>query len=147
MRPANRPAHRAIAFLHPELDREHGEGGLVLSSSGALEMTSGAAAIRQSLLVLLSTQPGERVMRPEYGCELNRLPFSPNDDTTAGLAMHHVRRAIARFEPRIKIVSLDAGPHPDHAALLEIRLEYRLRSSGERASLAFALDLSAGGAR
>ena len=43
-------------------------------------------SIRQAILLLFSTRPGERVMRPDYGCDIHRLVFSPNDDTTAGLA-------------------------------------------------------------
>ena len=44
-------------------------------------------------------------MRPDYGCELHRLVFSPNDDTTAGLAIHYVRRALERWEPRVEVLS------------------------------------------
>jgi phage baseplate assembly protein W len=122
-------------------DGERG-GGLFLDARGALALVRGAQAVRQSLLLLLSTVPGERVMRPDYGCALHRLPFAPNDDTTAGLAIHYVRQAITRFEPRVKIVSLDARPHGDDPALLEIELEYRLRASGERGALSLALSLA-----
>ena len=67
------------------------------------------ASVRQAILLLLSTRPGERVMRPTYGCDLHRLVFSPNDDTTAGLAIHYVRQALERWEPRIEVIRLDAG--------------------------------------
>ena len=53
-------------------------------------MIAGDAAIRQSIILLLTTTPGERVMRPDYGCPLHRLMFQPNDATTAGLAIHYV---------------------------------------------------------
>ena len=62
-----------------------GAGGLRLTPAGGVKMLEGDAAIRQSIVVLLSTMPGERVMRPEYGCPLHRLMFAPNDATTAGL--------------------------------------------------------------
>src|ERR1017187_1926252 len=64
--------------------------------------------MRQALLLLLSTRPGERVMRPDYGCPLKGLGFEPNDDTTAGMAIGYIRRAIERWEPRVRIVRLDA---------------------------------------
>ena len=70
---------------HPDLDDE-AEVGLVVGAEGRLERAAGAALIRQSLFLLLSTTPGERVMRPDYGCALLTLAFSHNDDTTAGLA-------------------------------------------------------------
>ena len=56
------------------------------SARGRLAMVEGNAAVRQAIQMLLSTAPGERVMRPGYGCDLQRLVFAPNDDTTAGLA-------------------------------------------------------------
>ena len=68
-------------------------------------MVEDDASIRQSLLLLLSTSPGERVMRPDYGCSLRRLVFAPNDDTTAGLAIHYVRQAVERWEPRVEILA------------------------------------------
>ena len=56
-------------------------------------------------------------MRPTYGCYLRRLLFAPNDDTTAGLAIHYVRSAIERWEPRIDILALDATRHPERPDL------------------------------
>jgi len=92
-------------------------------------MTEEDAAIRQSILLLLSTRPGERVMRPDYGCNLHRLLFWPNDNTTAGLAIHYVRQAIERWEPRVQITRLDAIRNEFDPARLDIRLEYRLRAT------------------
>ena len=71
-------------------------------------MVDESGSVRQAILLLISTTPGERVMRPNYGCALGRLVFSPNDDTTAGLATHYVRQALLRWEPRIQILQLEA---------------------------------------
>jgi len=87
--------------------------------------------VRQAVLLLLSTRPGERVNRPDYGCHLFRLAFAPADDTTAGLAIHYVSRALERWEKRIAVLSLDAGTDPREPSLLEIRLRYRVRASQE----------------
>jgi phage baseplate assembly protein W len=99
-------------------------------------------SIRQSLLLLITTVPGERVMRPEYGCYLYRLIFSPNDYTTAGLAIHYVKQAIDRWEPRIEVVRLDAGQNPDDAGRLDILLEYRVRATQEMDRLTVSLNLT-----
>ncbi len=107
-------------------------------------MVAEAAAVRQGILLLLSTRPGERVMRPTYGCHLYRLIFAPNDDTTAGLAIHYVRQAIDRWEPRIEILRLDAGRDPQQAERLEIVLDYRVRTTQQSDSLRFALRLDVG---
>jgi Bacteriophage baseplate protein W len=94
---------------------------------GRVEMVEGDDSVRQAIVLLLSTTPGERVMRPEYGCELRRVLFSPNDDSTAGLAIHYVRQAIERWEPRVDIVRLDAVANRARAEQLDIVLEYRVR--------------------
>jgi len=97
--------------------------GLRLSTTGGVATVQEEAAVRQAVLLLLSTVPGERVMRPDYGCELHRLVFAPNDDTTAGLAIHYVRRALVRWEPRIDILHLDANRSPEDDYRLDISLE------------------------
>lgn len=117
------------------------------SPSGGIAMVRDDDAIRQALVMLLATRPGERVMRPSYGCPLDRLVFAANDATTAGLAIHYVAQAIGRFEPRIDIVRLDAGPAAASGpgeSILEIRLDYRVRESQRRDSLAIAIDLAPG---
>lgn len=105
-------------------------------------MVSEHESIRQSILLLLSTVPGERVMRPEYGCELSRLVFSPRDGTTAGLAIHFVRRALERWEPRIDIVHLDASHEQEAEGVLMIELEYRAKLTLHTDRLHFGLSLS-----
>ena len=71
-------------------------------------------------------------MRPDYGCALATLIFSSNDDTTAGLAIHYVRRAVERFEPRAVVISVDAGPAPQRPDVLDVVLEYRPRAGGRQ---------------
>ncbi len=126
--------------------RANGEGaGLHLSAQGGVSMVEGRDSVRQAILLLLATAPGERVMRPEYGCSLHHLLFAPNDDTTAGLAIHYVRRALERWEPRIAVVSLDAGRSPTHPEQLDIALAYRVRATGRVEPLTLSLDLTGGG--
>ncbi len=121
-----------------------GTGGPRLTPAGRIAMVQGDAAVRQAIVMLLTTLPGERVMRPDYGCPLHRLMFAPNDATTAGLAIHYVRHALVRFEPRIEIVSLDAQPDRDRDASLIVSLTYRVRATNRRANLEFGIDLDAG---
>lgn len=116
--------------------------GLGISPTGGIEMVDEQASVRQSILLLLSTTPGERVMRPDYGCELHRLAFSPNDNTTAGLAIHYVRQALDRWEPRAQVIHLDAAPNPESPDRLELLLSYRLRRTQTSEELAFSIDLA-----
>jgi phage baseplate assembly protein W len=154
-RPTLQALYRAWGFLHPdfihpELDigSSGGQTGLQQAGlqlvDGRLNMVSGADSVRQSILLLLSTRPGERLMRPEYGCDLYRLVFAPNDEMTAGLAIHYVRQAVERWEPRADIVRLDAGRDPEEPDRLNIVLEYRLRVTQQTEQLFFSLDLTGG---
>ena len=81
-------------------------------------------------------------MRPEYGCNLQLLLFSPNDDTTAGLAIHYVRQALERWERRIRVIRLDAVADPEDADVIEIYLEYRVLISNRVERLVVPVSLS-----
>jgi uncharacterized protein len=135
---------RAFRFLHPDLDVPEEFAGLTLSPTGGMAMVAEDDSVRQAILLLLSTSPGERVMRPAYGCDLNKLLFSPNDDTTAGLAIHYVRQALNRWEPRIEVLRLDAGLSEVDPACLTVQLEYRVRATQHAARLSLAVNLSGG---
>ena len=142
---SGRRSSRSWRFRVPRLDAPPGEPvGLVLDPSGAIDTVADDEAVRQSLLMLISTRPGERVMRPEYGCDLHRLVFSPNDDTTAGLAIHFVRQAVERWEPRVEILRVDANRDPYEATRLAIVLDYRVRATLQADSLEVAVDLQEG---
>lgn len=151
----SRPRFRSWQFLHPSSAPSEA-AGLRLSATGGIAMVEEHASIRQAILLLLSTAHGERVMRPDYGCELHRLVFAPNDASTAGLAIHYVRRALERWEPRIEILRLDAGRDLggpagltpvgpgalDRESMLDILLEYRLRAADHRETLLFSIGLT-----
>ncbi len=131
---------RAWRFDHPDLDR--GPAGLSLTSTGAIAMAEDRDAIRQAVILLLSTSRGERVMRPDYGCDLRRLAFSPIDATTAGLAIHYVREAIVRWEPRVELLAIDADAHPLEGGRLDIFVEYRIRRTQLTDRLTYSVLLS-----
>ena len=134
--------YRAWQFLHPDLDVPEDFAGLQIGPAGRVEMVDEDASVRQAILLLLSTSPGERVMRPDYGCSLRRLVFSPNDDTTAGLAIHYVRQALERWEPRIKILKLDAGRAEGAGERLTIMLDYQIKATQRAGRAAFDVSLT-----
>ena len=134
------PIYRTFAFRHPDLAGGDG-GGLLLSSRGEMGMVEMGESVRQAIFMLLTTVPGERVMRPEYGCDLHQLVFSPNDETTAGLAIHYVRRALELFEPRAEVVRVDAAANPDDPGRLDVTLEYRVRATQEDGQLTVSISL------
>jgi phage baseplate assembly protein W len=120
---------RAIRFADPGLVSLGRPGGLALAPTGGLATVDGDEAVRQAIVLLLSTRAGERVMRPGYGSLLHRLVFAPNDATTAGLAIHYVRQALERWEPRVEVLDVDAGADPARPEQLVVELRYRVRAS------------------
>jgi phage baseplate assembly protein W len=83
-------------------------------------------------------------MRPNYGCLIHRLIFSPNDDTTAGLAIFYVRRAIEQWEPRVELLRVDAGRNPDAPERLDVALQYRVRATQRTEEARISFNLAGG---
>jgi len=133
--------HSAWRFIHPDFDAPAESRGIIVTPAGQIALAQGAASIRQAILLLLSTVPGERLRRPDYGCELHRLVFSPNDETTHGLAIHYIERALARWEPRVDVLNIDAERDPSSPQLLQVTLVYRVRRAQEEEQLSFAFNL------
>lgn len=138
------PRYRAWKFTHPDLDAAEGPSGLALSPQGSIALVDERASVRQAILLLLTTIPGERVMRPTYGCQLHRLVFSPNDQTTAGLAIHYVRQALDLWEPRVEVLRLDAEYNAEAPEQLIISLEYRILATQHLDATTFPFNLSGG---
>lgn len=132
----------AWRFNHPDFDQAASNSGLYISTSGAINMIAGVGAVRQSVLLLLTTMPGERINRPDYGCDLNKLIFMPNDATTQGLAMHYVRQAISRWEPRVRIMKIDATANQENPGVMDIILDYQVIAEAFNDELLLSFNLS-----
>ncbi len=133
--------YRAWRFVHPDFDFPE-EPGLQITPGGAIDMVSEQASVRQAVLLLMTTKPHERVMRPEYGCDLYKLVFSPNDGTTAGLAIHYVKQALDRWEPRIQVLRVDAMPNQETPGQLDVILEYRVKASQQEEQVVLPIELT-----
>lgn len=131
----------AIQFIHPNFDHLSHSNGIQAGPNGKLGMVSNQESIRQSILLLISTIPGERVMRPNYGCNLQLLAFMPNDPTTHGLAIHYIRLALEQWEPRIDIIFLDADNNQDDPHVIDINLHYSILHSYQNDQLTLAYHL------
>nr|WP_269330255.1 GPW/gp25 family protein [Kineosporia babensis] len=101
---------------------------------------TGVAKVEESIRVILGTQPGERLMRPQFGANLRSLVFAPNNSATAGLAAHYVREALNRWEPRIEVLDVVAE-NDQTAAALVINVHYRLRATAQEQVLTYPLAL------
>ena len=105
--------------------------------SGGVEMVSAAEDIRESLWILLSTAPGERVMVPEFGCALWRVVFEKIDVTTITEIEELVRRAILNWEPRVTVDEVTVESDPTVAGLVQIHIAYTIRRINTRSNLVY----------
>ena len=134
--------NRAIYFHHPDFDSSESKLGFQLSPSGNLKMVDEDASVRQAVLLLLSTAKGERVMRHDYGCDLDKLAFMPTDETTLGVAIHLIRQALTKWEPRIDILRLDADFNKSEPARMDLILEYRVRRTASKTNLLIPFNMT-----
>ncbi len=99
-------------------------------------MVSDEEDIAQSLGILLNTQLGERVMRPDYGADLKSQLFEPMNASLVTYIGDVVETAIIYFEPRIKLDDVSLTPHQEEGRL-DISLEYTVRSTNTRFNFVF----------
>lgn len=104
-------------------------------------MVEGVPDIEESLHILLSTYPGERVMLPAYGCPVRRTVFESITESSLTALKELVRKAVLFFEPRIVLEQLHAELVDPLNGKLELRLLYRIRSTNTRHNLVYPLYL------
>lgn len=110
---------------------------LQFDSSGRLALVGGERDIEQSIFIILGTAPGERVMRPEFGCRIHELVFAPNNAETEGLLIHYVQEALARWEPRITVQDVLVSPSPDNDAMVLIEIRYQVKDTHDPRSIVY----------
>lgn len=111
----------------------------------SLTLTSGTQKVRQSIWLILETEPGERLMRPQFGCGLRRYLMKPNNSATRALIQNDVIRALSLWEPRIKLQDVTVEPSQDPSMIL-IRLHYIHTRDGSSDNLVFPFYLQGNGA-
>jgi phage baseplate assembly protein W len=106
-------------------------------ATGAIALTSGPEELEQAMYLVLATAPGERPMRPEFGCRLQEFVFAPADAGTASLIAAEVRASLLRWEPRVVVEDVTVTANPDEPSILWIDVRYTIRSSNDRRNLVF----------
>ena len=91
--------------------------------NGRLPFVSGPEKVRQSIFTLLDTDPGERVMRPDFGCGLRRYLMAPNNPATRAAIAREITQTLNRWEPRIQLLDIQVSPTDDRAMVL-IEIHY-----------------------
>jgi phage baseplate assembly protein W len=99
--------------------------------------------VRQSIRIILGTDPGERVMRPDFGAGLKALAFEPIGATTRALVRHRVERALVTWEPRIDNIAVTVVEAPRQGRL-DIEIHYRVRATNTFYNLVYPFYLLEG---
>ncbi|MCA9975272.1 MAG: GPW/gp25 family protein [Chloroflexota bacterium] len=105
-----------------------------IGPQGNLLLTSERNELEQAIHIILRTVPGQRVMRPRFGCRIHELLFAPNNAQTARLAERYVEEALGMWEPRIIVMEVTAQPI-ENRLLLEIK--YKVKATNDPRSLVF----------
>ena len=118
--------------------------GFQLDEQGEVALSRHEQDVQEAIWIILSTAPGERLMRPEFGCGIHEYIFEPNDTRTAGLAAFAVEESLLRWEPRIDLNEVTAGQDPEDPAVLLIYIDYTVRATDTRYNLVYPFYLERG---
>lgn len=112
-----------------------------IDEHGRLPWSADDKSIRDVMLNILLTRPGERLQRPDFGAGLLNFVHQPNNETTRNLIAGVVRKSLAQWEPRVLVDGVDVAPSPTSVAEVHINIRYRTRFSPRPEELGFTLSL------
>lgn len=116
----------------------------ISASNGELRMVEKEKDIKESLFILFSTTPGERIMHPEYGCNLNKLVFEPVTNALYNRVKDAVTHAILLFEPRIKLKDIKITVDEKQVDKLDIAIEFTIIQTNSRQNMVYPMYLLEG---
>ncbi|ACY16109.1 GPW/gp25 family protein [Haliangium ochraceum] len=110
---------------------------VAINLTGGISSSNLEENVRESIFIILGTAPGERLMRPAFGCRIHDLMFAPNNYVTAALSEHYCQEALLKFEPRIRNVAVEAAPSSAEPSRLDIRISYAVGDTNDRRNLVY----------
>jgi phage baseplate assembly protein W len=112
------------------------------NARGEIELVSSEKDIQQSIKIILGTRPGERVMRPTFGCRAHDMLFEPRDATTSSMIKKYVEEALSFWEPRIQVLAVNTSIADDPDGSILVEIEYQIKSSHDTRSIVYPFFLS-----
>jgi phage baseplate assembly protein W len=110
---------------------------LQVNARGELALTGGGRDIEQSLRIILATRPGERVMRPEFGCRVHDMLFEPLNAATKSLMQQYVMEAVTMWEPRVDVLAVDVYVDQEMSGALLIEIHYFIKETHDERSIVY----------
>jgi uncharacterized protein len=111
--------------------------------NGRMIWSEGELNVREAICIILRTRPGERLLRPDFGCGLDRYLYEPNDVATLRLIQEEVKSAITRWEPRVRLDDVRVEADPSDPRAVNIIIAYTLVATRRRERLNLTLALQA----
>lgn len=105
--------------------------------TGSIALVRGDREVEEAIRIILATAPGERPMRPDFGCAIHDFVFAPADAATAGQIAYEVRSALDRWEPRIDLHDVQVSFDAADVGTLLIEIRYAIRGSNDPRNLVF----------
>lgn len=106
-------------------------------ATGSIALVSHDREIEESIRLIVGTAPGERPMRPEYGCAIHDYVFATIDPDIAGRISSEVRSSLVRWEPRIEVQGVDVTVDPQEQTLVYIDIRYSVGDTNDPRNLVF----------
>lgn len=106
-------------------------------ATGGIALVVREREIEEAIRLILATAPGERPMRPEFGCRIHDHVFNAASSATAGQIAYDVRQALDRWEPRIEVLDVGIGFDAITSGVLYIDISYTIRSLNDPRNLVF----------
>jgi hypothetical protein len=110
---------------------------LRVDRKGALALVRDNEDVQEAIAIILGTAPGERPMRPEFGCGVHNYVFESVDAYAIGRIEHEIREALDRWEPRIEVLAIDFDLDGSARGELLIDITYRLRDTNDVRNLVY----------
>ena len=108
-----------------------------LKENGQIKVAHYEDSVRQSIWMILGTAKGERVMRPDFGCDIHEKVFSPNNSGTVGQIVSDVRDALVEWEPRIDVLEVDTISDRSQPNVILIQVNYQIRTTNNIFNLVY----------
>lgn len=106
-------------------------------ANGGIALVGRERDIAEAIRLIVSTTPGERPMRPDFGCNIHDFVFAPADAMTASAISDEVTRAVTMWEHRVDVEAVDVLQAPDDQTVFYIDIHYRLKQTNSRYNLVF----------
>lgn len=109
---------------------------------GEIQLVSSDLDISQSIQIILGTHPGERVMRPNFGCRVHEMMFEPRDATTMSMIKKYVDEALQLWEPRIQVFAINTESSDEQDGAIFVEIEYQVKATHDTRSIVYPFFLA-----